>query len=161
MPKATRRQVPLIICAVAMLFGGAEVCGQNITVTNNLAFGNMMPGIPKTVNKTDAGAAAEFYISGVAGNEVSIEFALPTYMNSSGNNMQLVFSEADCAMDSSASPDQGNPGYNNIDPWHEITYRLGSNGLTIWLGGTAIPKLTQRSGSYAATIVLTVTYTGN
>ena len=36
-----------------------------------------------------------------------------------------------------------------------------SNGLTIWLGGTAVPGLVQTSGSYTATIVLTVAYTGN
>lgn len=150
--------ISMIIAISAM---SPEAVGQNITVTNNLVFGNVFAGIPKAVPKTDAGAAAEFFVSGVAGNEVSVEFTLPTYMNAAGLNMQLVFSQTDCAMDSSASPNQSNPGYNNLDPWHPMTYRLGSAGLTIWLGGMAIPKPTQRSGNYSATIVLTVTYTGN
>lgn len=149
------------LAVIVLLSGVTPATAQNITVTNNLVFGNIFPGIPKSIPKTDAGTAAEFFVSGVAGNEVSIEFTLPRYMNDGGWNMQLVFSETDCAMDSSAAPSQGSPGNNNLDPWHSITYRLGSAGLTIWLGGTVIPKLNQPPGDYAGTIVLTVTYTGN
>ncbi len=156
-----KKAVLLFLSGIVLWTAAPEARGQNITVTNNLVFGNVFPGIPKSVPKTDAGAAAEFFVSGVAGNEVSVEFALPTYMNAAGLSMQLVFSQTDCAMDSSATPSQGSPGYNNLDPWHPMTYRLGSTGLTIWLGGTAIPKLNQPPGSYSATIVLTVSYTGN
>lgn len=134
---------------------------QTITINNNLAFGDVYPGIPKIIDKRNAGSAAEFQVSGTAGNEISIDFALPTYMNRSGNNMQLIFRETDCSLDSSATPDQSNPGYDNIDPWHTITYSLGLNGLTIWLGGTVVPKLNQINGAYSGNVVLTVTYTGN
>ncbi len=156
-----KKAVLLLLSIIVLWATAPEAWGQNITVTNNLVFGNVFPGIPKSVPKTDAGAAAEFFVSGVAGNEVSVEFTLPTYMNAAGLSMQLAFSQTDCAMDSSATPSQGNPGYNNLDPWHQMTYRLGSTGLTIWLGGTAIPKLNQPPGGYSATIVLTVSYTGN
>lgn len=139
----------------------SELSAQNATAVSPLRFGNIYPGIPKKIAKNDAGGAAEFHISGVAGDEVSIEFTLPTYMNSGANRMQLIFSETDCAMDSSAVPDQSNPGYDNLDPWHPITYRLGSGGITIWLGGMVVPGLTQRQGDYSATIVLTVIPTGN
>jgi len=134
---------------------------QSITVNNDLAFGDIFPGIPKTVSKYTPGAAAEFLVTGTAGAEVTLDFTLPKYMNNSGWHMQLVFREDDCSMDSSASADQTNPGYDNIDPWHTITYRLGSAGLAIWLGGTVIPGLSQKQGSYSALIVLTVAYTGN
>ncbi|MDD3731566.1 MAG: DUF4402 domain-containing protein [candidate division Zixibacteria bacterium] len=144
--------------SLGMIF---QVHAQSITVNNDLKFGDMFAGIPKAVSKYTAGSAAEFHISGTAGSEVSIEFTLPTYMNQGGYNMQMVFRENDCAMDSTATPDQSSPGYDNIDPWHPITYRLGFNGLTIWLGGMVIPKLIQMPGNYTATIVLTVTYTGN
>lgn len=137
------------------------VGGQNVTVNNNLAFGDVFPGIPKTVDKSGAGAAAEFYVSGTAGSEISIEFTLPKYMNSSGYNMQLIFTEADCSIDTSATPDQSAPTFDDLDPWDIMTYRLGSSGMTIWLGGTAVPALRQTEGSYAASIVITVTYTGN
>ena len=140
---------------------GAPAQAQNITVNNNLLFGNVFPGIPKTVSKRTAGAAAEFLVTGAPGAEVTVDFTLPTYMNDAGKNMQLVFMETDCALDSSATPDQAAPSLDNQDPWHTIIYRLGSAGMTIWLGGTVIPKLTQPQGNYSAIIVLTVAYTGN
>ena len=134
---------------------------QNVTVNNNLTFGTVYPGIPKTISKTTAGFAAEFYVSGTAGNEITIEFALPTYMNVGSSNMQVIFQETDCAIDTSATPDQSNPEFNNLDPWHTLTYRIGSNGMYIWLGGIIVPGLTQTEGSYSSNIVITVTYTGN
>ena len=150
-----------LFAAIPVILLAADVSAQNITVNNNLAFGAMFPAVPKVISKQDAGAAAEFFVSGTAGSEVSIEFALPTYLGSNGFNMQLIFTETDCAMDSSATPDQSNPGHDDLDPWHPITYRLGSNGLTIWLGGTAVPGVAQKPGDYSASIVVTVTYTGN
>jgi len=150
----------LILIGLCLIFF-SELSAQSITVNNDLVFGDMFPGIPKIVSKNAAGSAAEFYVSGTAGAELTIEFALPTYMNTGGFNMQMVFTETDCAMDSSATPDQSSPGYNNLDPWHTITYRLGFNGLTIWLGGMVIPKVVQYPGDYTGTIVVTVTYTGN
>ena len=46
----------LILCLLAM---APEPAAQNITVNNNLNFGNMFAGVPRTVSKGDAGAAAE------------------------------------------------------------------------------------------------------
>lgn len=161
MSKTVTYAVSRLVMMLLLCFCAGEAAAQNITVVQNLTFGNIMPGIPKTVAKYDAGAAAEFYISGVAGNEVLIEFTLPRYMNSGGFNMQMVFAETDCSIDTSASPDQTSPLADDLDPWHAITYRLGSNGLTLWLGGMAIPQLVQKPGDYSAVVVLTVSYTGN
>lgn len=157
----TSKYLIILILAAAAVFFMEEAASQNATAITPLAFGEIYPGIPKAVSKNDAGAAAEFLITGIAGDEMSLEFSLPTYLNSGSNNMQLIFSETSCAMDSSASPDQSDPGYNNLDPWHPITYRLGANGLTIWLGGMVVPGLAQEPGSYSATLVLTVTPTGS
>ena len=155
------RSVIILIIVVLGLLHTRSAHGQNITINNDLTFGDVFPGIPKTISKYTPGAAAEFLITGTAGAEVSLDFTLPTYMNDGGYNMQLVFRETDCAMDSSASPDQTDPGHDNQDPWHTMTYRLGSSGLTIWLGGMVVPKLKQGQGNYSGTIVLTVMYTGN
>ena len=138
----------------------ADLPAQNATAVMPLRFGTIFPGIPKTISKYDAGAAAEFHVSGIAGDEMSIDFTLPKYMSAGPHNMQMIFKETDCALDSSAAPDQSNPGYDNLDPWQAITYRLGSTGLTIWLGGTLVPDLIQQPGDYSATIVLTVIPTG-
>lgn len=156
-----RNKLTITIFAALILFCAKPAGAQSITIVNDLTFGDVFPGIPKMVLKYTPGAAAEYLITGTAGAEITIDFTLPTYMNAGGYNMQLIFRENDCAADSSASPDQTNPGYDNIDPWHTITYRLGSSGLTVWLGGTVIPKLKQQQGDYSGAIVMTVNYTGN
>jgi hypothetical protein len=159
-----RTHLILFTLAVMLVSCSVKVSAQAIDVSNisPLAFGNVYPGIPRTINKTTAGAAAEFHVSGTAGAEVIITFLqLPTYMNQGGFNMNVVISETDCAMDSSATPNQSNPGYNNLNPWQPITYRLGLNGLTIWLGGTLIPNLGQKPGNYSGLIQVKAEYTGN
>jgi hypothetical protein len=133
----------------------------DVSETNSLTFGDVFPGIPKQVTKYIPGAAAEFLVTGTAGAELTVDFTLPTYLSSGGNQMQIIFREDDCAMDSSASYDQTSPGYDNIDPWHQITYRLGSSGLRIWLGAEVVPMIQQPKGNYTASIVVTVQYTGN
>lgn len=154
----------VLLFAVSLMLIASSVEAQAIDVTlvNNLQFGNVFPGNPKIISKHAAGAAAEFHVSGNAGDEVLITFlSLPTYINMSGFNMNVVISETDCAMDSSATPNQSTPGYNNLNPWQPITYRLGSNGLTIWLGATVVPNLGQKPGSYSGLIQVRAEYTGN
>jgi hypothetical protein len=158
--RSHNRVVSWLVLAGALALVPRVAVAQSITVNNALAFGDVFPGIPKTIDKANAGSAAEFHVAGVAGNELTIDFTLPTYMNQSGFHMQLIFQDDDCSMDSSATPDQSNPSLDDQDPWHTITYNLGLNGLTIWLGGTVVPGLVQRNGAYSASIVLTVAYTG-
>jgi hypothetical protein len=150
-----------LIIAVLLYAVFSDLSAQNITINHDLTFGNVFAGIPKSVSRHTPGEAAEFSIAGTAHAEITIDFALPTYLHTTGANMQLIFNSTDCALDSSALPNQTSPGYDGITPWHTITYRIGSSGLLVWLGGTVIPGLVQKSGSYTATIVMTVAYTGN
>jgi len=142
-----------------LLFPGSST-GQNPSKINDLLFDNVFPGIPKTVSKYTSGKAAEFLVTGNAGDEVLVDFTLPRYMSKDGFNMQIVFTDTDCSMDSSSTPDQSNPGNDNLDPWETITYMLGSGGLSIWLGGTLVPGLGQPPGAYSAIVELTITPTG-
>jgi hypothetical protein len=150
-----------IIIALSLLLFATVALSQDITVNNNLIFGSVFSGVPKSISKKSPGEAAEFHISGTANAEISIDFSLQTYMHTNGANMRLDYSNIDCAMDSSASPDQTNPDRDNLNPWQSLTYRLGSTGLTIWLGGTVTPGLVQKPGDYTGMITLTVAYTGN
>jgi len=152
-----------IICTLFITLAGYRSgFGQlDVSESNSLTFGDIFPGVPKTISKYTPGAAAEYYVQGTAGSEITIDFTLPTYMSSGGSNMQIIFREDDCALDSSASYDQTNPPVDNLDPWHTITYRLGSDGLRIWLGGQIIPGLKQTQGDYTGAIVITVQYTGS
>ncbi len=139
---------------------GYAVSAQTVTSTNDLAFGNIFPGVPKAIVKSSVGDAAEFTVTGTTGAEVTLDFTLPAYMYTTGANMPLFFSSSDCAVDSTNPQDQSNPSANNLNPNGTITYRIGSNGMSVWLGGRVVPGLVQKSGSYTATIRLTVAYTG-
>ncbi|MFZ1684808.1 MAG: DUF4402 domain-containing protein, partial [Candidatus Zixiibacteriota bacterium] len=135
---------------------------QTIQVVSGLAFGNVFPTVPKSISKRTAGGAAEFHVSGTAGAEVLITFlALPSYLSQGGFNMNVIINNTDCAVDSNAVPNQSSPSLDNANPWQPITYRLGSTGLTIWLGGTVIPNIGQKPGSYSGPIQVKVQYTGN
>lgn len=154
------RKILLVGIFLGVLLIASVSWGQNPTLVNDLVFGNMYPGIPKVVDKTSAGEAAEFNISGSPGIEVIVTFTLPEYLYSSGFNYQLVFSSTDLSADTRNTPNQSSPLINNLDPREPFIQRLGIGGLTLWLGGTAIPKLVQQVGDYSATIVMTVDTTG-
>jgi hypothetical protein len=163
-PRKSNRDVGIIaFCALLFMLPGisSTAFAQDITVNENLTFGSIFPGVPKAISKYSPGEAAEFFISGTPNAEVAIDFTLPPYMYTTGDNMQLVFSTTDCSFDTSSAPDQTHPLNDNINPRHTIISRLGSSGLTIWLGGTVIPSLNQKPGAYSGSITLTVSYTGN
>ncbi len=152
--------LPTFGIILIILFSADIARGQvsGVSVVNDLTFGNILGGVPKKIDKATAGPAAEFLVTGIAGSDVTIEFTLPTYMNDGTYNMQMIFTNTDCAMDSSTSPDQTSPDYDNLDPWDVISYTIGSGGIAVWLGGKVVPKLLQDPGSYTADVVITVTF---
>lgn len=138
----------------------ARAQAPTVTRVNDLAFGTMFPGVPKTIDKQSADAL-EFRVTGTAGAEVRLDFTLPEYMSANGYHVQVVFYADGCAIDTAATPNQTSPAFNDLNPWQTLTYRLGSTGLTVWLGGKAVPGLKQESGSYTGDVILTAEYTGN
>jgi len=153
------RYTALILLLALILAVSSYAADESVSGSNDLAFGTMFPGIPKTIDKSSTDAA-EFTVGGDAGVEVTLDFSLPTYLSSGGNTIQLIFFSDDCAIDSFPSPNQASPSFDDLNPWQTLTYDLGSAGLTVWLGGKAVPGLRQPAGSYTADIVLTVEYTG-
>lgn len=151
----------ILLCSLFLIFSTALVYAQFPTAVVDLEFGNILTGVPKVIAKTDAGKAAEFTVSGSAGAEITIDFILPAYMYAGNKTMRLVFSQTDCSMDSSSTPDQSNPPFNDQNPWRTMTYGIGANGLTIWLGGLVMPDVNQPSGSYTAPLTIQIAYTGN
>ena len=61
-----------------------------ITVTGaqNLGFGNVFPGVAKTVAYSDATNSGQFSVTGQASTPVTYSFSLPTNLTSSGNNFR-------------------------------------------------------------------------
>jgi hypothetical protein len=141
-------------------WGDSSVRAQTATGINDLTFGNVLPGVAKTISKRTAGAAAEYSVTGNAGDPVLIDFTLPTHMTSGANSLLITFGATDCAIDSSDPGDQSSPAWDDQDPRNTLSATLGSGGLTIWLGALVQPSALQPSGSYSAEIILTVSPSG-
>ena len=148
---------------IIALFVGINSClGQTVTAVEDLRFGDIFAGVPKTVDKSSSSEAAGFTVTGTPGDELTLTFDLPTYLSTTGANMQVFFSSTDCAIDSTNPPDQSSPSGDDLNPHDILTYRFGSNGLlNVWLGGRLVPGLVQKPGNYMATIRLTAVLTGN
>ena len=155
-----KRRITIFGFILFSLFASDIALGQvsGVSVVNDLTFGTVLGGVPKKIDKATPGSAAEFLVTGIAGSDVTVEFTLPTYMNDGSYNMQMIFDNIDWAMDSSSSPDQTSPDYDDLNPWDVINYTIGSGGIAIWLGGKVVPKLLQQPGSYTADIVVTITF---
>src|SRR3989440_9743153 len=54
-----------------------------------LAFGNVFPGVAKTVAYSDASNGGRFDVTGQGSTPVTYSFALPTNLTSSGNNLPI------------------------------------------------------------------------
>jgi spore coat protein U-like protein len=122
----------------------------------DLAFGDVLPGVNKTVLPGDA-SAGRLSISGEAGKEVSVDFGtLPTALASSGSTMPITFGS-------------GSAGYgqfsgvvdNTFDPASGTSQFLLGGDLYLFLGGTVQPPASQAAGIYSADVTVTVNYTGN
>jgi hypothetical protein len=139
-----------------------------VTATHDLAFGDVLQGVPKTADKTVVADAGVFQINGAGGKEISMHFQLPDYLWNSTNEDRLViaFSSTDADIDTTAA---GTPAVHgagavvDLDPHNLTDTNIGAtdNILQIFLGGTVYPTVDQRADAYTADIILTVAYTGN
>ncbi|MFH2035440.1 MAG: hypothetical protein ABIJ45_03475 [Candidatus Zixiibacteriota bacterium] len=141
----------------------------SVTSTHDLAFGDVLQGVPKTADKTVVADAGVFQISGAGGQEISMHLQLPDFLwNSTGGSedrLVISFSNTDADIDTTAAGTPAAHGLGAIvdqDPHNLSDAVLGGadNILQLFLGGTVSPAVDQRAGSYTADIVLTVAYTG-
>jgi len=125
-----------------------------------LDFGDVLPGVPATINAGD-GASARWFIRGTRGAEVDVTFlSLPSYLlDASNNRLSMSYGTNDAAFFTRNQP--GNA--TTFDPVGGTRTRLhaSSGRLVVWLGGTAMPTGGQVPNPYQNTITLEVTYTGN
>ncbi len=135
----------------------------NVQGTSPLAFGNVYPGVSKTVAYTDATNAGKFSVTGYGGAEVNISFTLPTDLNGpSGSTLPIAWGTAyhNTANSTASGGTEFTPSSSNT------AVRLGgtapANGsLYVFLGATVTPTATQAAGNYTNTVTMTVAYTGN
>lgn len=151
-------QESAIIQATASVISSMTVQG-----TNGLAFGAVTPGIPKAVDKTTAGTAGEWRVTGAPNAEITLDFVLPLNLNHAtlGSTMPITFSSTDAAYEDGTGGGQAAPAA-QIDPSVQTTANIAADGtFWVWIGGTVAPSVSETSGSYSGDITLTITYTGN
>jgi hypothetical protein len=125
----------------------------------DLNFGTLIPGVPVTISRFDPASAGQFEIRGARAAEVQVNLTLPAYLaGGPGALLPLEFA----SVDGGIATDRTVGGTQSFDPRLPVTVILPGNGKAyVYLGGTVRPATDQAIGPYAATITLTVSYTGN
>ncbi len=153
------RVAALLVFALALASAGVDAQDAlSVRGRRDLTFGTVLRGVP-TVVEPLVRSAGRWEIRGESNAEVRIDLLLPVSLTSaSGAELPLSFGSADGAF--SFHP-VGKPA-RVFDPQLPVIMAFDRRGkLYVFLGGTALPEAMQPAGDYAATISLTVSYTGN
>ncbi|HEX6966219.1 MAG TPA: DUF4402 domain-containing protein [Gemmatimonadaceae bacterium] len=138
---------------------------QPITITgsNDLQFGNVFPGVNKTVDYTDATNAGQFTVSGDGGAQVAVSFDLPTDLNGPSGSTLPIDTWTGYYNTTNSTSSGGStftPSSSAVDT--NLSGSTGSAGsLYVFLGATVKPATNQTQGSYSNTVTMTVAYTGS
>jgi len=146
------------IQATATVVSSLKVIGMH-----NLNFGTIIPGIDKSVDKTDLGFAGEWQVTGDPLAELSVDFLLPDYLytTDSSTTLLVTFNSTDASYDDGTGGGQIAPA-GSVNPNGPSTMNIGDEGsLSIWIGGMVQPSIAQTGGDYSADVILTVAYTGS
>lgn len=127
-----------------------------VTGTTTLDFGNVFPGLAKSIASTDA-TAGEFTVGGQLNAEVNVTFVLPTNLTNGGNNLPIG------TWTGGRNTANTQAGQTAITPSGATTTRLdaATGALFVWLGATVTPSVAQVAGTYTSPVTMTVAYTGN
>ena len=133
--------------------GGRPIRAQGV---RSLVFGTVLPGVPRTIPRTDPMNSAQFRLTGRRFSTVQLSFALPSAMiGPLGATMPLSFGGNDggYSVTESVSRQVG------FDPRAPFLATLSKTGRgSVFLGGTVQPVVAQRAGAYSGTVTLTVAY---
>jgi hypothetical protein len=122
-----------------------------VTRVDDVRFGNVLRGVPKTVLRTDPAAAGRYDIVTPGNRFLLITFTLPTVMTGpGGSTMPLAFSGT-----TAGYSDAQNIGSQSGFSPATGTLRRSTDGLaSVFLGGTVSPTAAQVAGGYTAMITL-------
>lgn len=145
-----------VALGTAFLAAPPALHAQAVIGTQNLNFGNVIPGVPTTILKSNAASSGQFRITGGGFfRSVTVRLTLPVVMNGpAGATMPISFTSTDAGISW-----QGTIGsQTTFDPNAPFTYTLWLGSGTVFLGGRVSPAPAQPAGSYTATITLTVIF---
>jgi hypothetical protein len=126
----------------------------NVTGAANLAFGNVFPGVNKTVAVTDGGAG-RWDAAGQAAANVQLTFGLPATL-SDGTNTLPIGTFTGHWNNTAASPSGGTSFSPSASP-SNATFGAGGQ-LYVYIGASVTPATTQAAGTYSGSVSMTVVY---
>jgi hypothetical protein len=126
-----------------------------VTGTTTLDFGNVFPGVAKTIAPS-AVTAGKFTVGGQANAEVNMVVAPPTDLVGPGGALLAIGSWlGGYDTDNTQGSQTGLTLAGTTDRLDATT-----GALYVWLGATVTPTAGQVAGTYNANVQLTVAYTG-
>jgi hypothetical protein len=159
----------LTLAALVLAFGvttlQAQTNSANITATatvqtpinvvgaQQLNFGNVFPGVNKSVAATDLTNGGRFDVTGQASAPVSVSFTLPATLASGANTMPI---DTYTGVHADNAAQTGGVAFNPVSGASPTL--SASGGLFVWVGARAVPATNQAQGVYTASITMTVVY---
>ena len=134
------------------------ITGLGLAGNNNLQFGDVTPGVDKSIDKTSLAFAGEFMVTGDPLQSVTLTFDLPAALDHATVpvTLPILFYNTDASYEDGTGGGQEFPA-GEFNPAAPDPVSIGADGtLQIWIGGTVMPNVAQIGGSYAADIMLTV-----
>ena len=156
--RALRSALVIVACALCLVRSAGAQRKMVVSPKKGITFGSLFPGVPFTVQPTDAALAGALDIVGPNRAQVKIDFTLPTSLSGPASAiLPLSFTPTSGGYSQSGAVGGEVP----FDPRVSYLNFLSNTGrATVYLGGTASPTAGQRSGSYSGTIIMTVALTG-
>jgi hypothetical protein len=147
----------IILVAFGVLLNAGSADAQiSVAGVRDLAFGAVPAGITTTVLPTDPVRSGQWTITAQVGNQVQIKLTLPNRLNGpSGATMPVSFTTGDVFVQENSTgslPDYFNPGGAKV-----FRFSNGSQAF-VRLGGRVTPAVGQRTGAYANSALITVTF---
>jgi hypothetical protein len=124
-----------------------------VAAGNDLQFGNVTPGVNKTIAYTDAGAGT-FTVTKAATSGVTLAFTLPTDLSDGTNNLPIGTWTG--AWNTSATT-AGATAFTPSAAGSNTTVTAGTS-LTVFVGATVSPGAAQAAGAYSGTVTMSAVY---
>ena len=123
-----------------------------ITVTGtNLAFGNVTPGVNKTVAITDAGAG-KYAVIKAAASSVSLAFTLPATLTGPAASTMPIGTLDGRLQQHRQHARRGATGFTPSATPTDVP--TGGANLWVWVGATVSPGGAQAAGSYTGNVTM-------
>jgi hypothetical protein len=132
---------------------GARAAAQfAVAQVQPLAFGYLTQGVTEIVPYTDTFRRGVVTINGSGQAWIRVTLP-PSLVSPQGATIPLQFLNGDLAAQ------EGGKAAGTFDPTASVRVNLSKGTTSLFIGGRAVPAITQRAGSYSATVTVIVSPT--